>query len=127
VKGFKLVSKTPINRFKAPIGIVLKLMRAPTFSATSSLISKRFRIYAVAISYSALLNLLSRYVASQQYTKTSFYIGGISQVTFVVTRCGKAWYDDKLRCNTHRQNDLIRFVDKVIVKNLLRSAGTAWT
>jgi hypothetical protein len=45
----------------------------------------------------------------------------------VVTRRGKALYDGKLRCNTHRQNDFIRFVDKIMVKNLLRSAGTAWT
>ena len=102
----------------------------PGFGIISNVIAsaaKKAIFGYIAMVYGASLGLLFRCVASQQYTKTSFYIGGVSQVAFVVTRRGKAWYDGKLRCNTHRQNDFIRFVDKIMVKNLLRSAGTTWT
>ena len=75
--------------------------------------------------YGAPLGLLFRCIASQLYTKTSFYIGIVFQVAFVVTRRGKAWNDCGLRCNTHHPDYLMRFVDKVMLKNLIRSAGTA--
>jgi retron-type reverse transcriptase len=75
--------------------------------------------------YGAPLGLLFRRIVSQLYTKTSFYIGSVPWVTFVATRRGKAWGDCRLRCNTHHQDYLTRFLDKVMLKNLLRSAGTA--
>lgn len=75
--------------------------------------------------YGAPLGLLFCCIASQLYTKTSFCIGTVSQVAFVVTRRGKAWDDDELRCNTHHQDYLTGFVDKVMLKNLIRSAWTA--
>lgn len=75
--------------------------------------------------YGAPLGLLFRCTVSQLYTKTSFYIGSVLRVAFVVTQRGKAWSDCKLRCNIHHQDYLTRFVDKVMLKNLIRSAGTA--
>lgn len=64
--------------------------------------------------YGAPLGLLFRCIASQLYTKTSFYIGIVFQVAFVVTRRGKAWDDCGLRCNTHHQDYLTGFLDKVM-------------
>lgn len=75
--------------------------------------------------YGAPLRLLFRCIVSQLYTKTSFYIGSVPRVAFVVTRRGKAWGDCRLRCNTYHQDYLTRFLDKVMLKNLIRSAGTA--
>jgi group II intron reverse transcriptase/maturase len=76
--------------------------------------------------YGAPLNsLLFRCVASHLGTKTSFCIGSVFQVASVVTRRGKAWNDGGLRCNTHHQDYLIRYIGMVILKNLIRSAGTA--
>ena len=75
--------------------------------------------------YGAPLCLLFRCIVSQLYTKSSFYIEIVPRVAFVVTRCGKARGDCGLRCNTQRQDYPTRSVDKVMLKNLLRSAGTA--
>ena len=72
-----------------------------------------------------LSSLYFRCVASQLCTKTSFCIGSVFQVAFVVTRRGKAWNDGGLRCNTYHQDYLIQYIDKVMLKNLIRSVGTA--
>jgi hypothetical protein len=68
--------------------------------------------------YGAPLRLLFRCIVSQLYTKTSFYIGSVPQVAFVITQRGKVWGDCRLRCNTYHQDYLTRFLDKVMLKKL---------
>ena len=69
VKGFSRVSKTSINRSKALIGVVSRLSRAPTFSRTSSLISKRFWVYPIAKNYTRFVQ--SKHLTTLTYTFNS--------------------------------------------------------
>ena len=66
VKGFNPVSKTFLNRPKAPIGVVSRLSRASTFSRTGSLIPKRLRVYPGAKNYFRLVQ--SIYFTTSTYT-----------------------------------------------------------
>lgn len=68
--------------------------------------------------YGAPLNLLCRCGASQLHVKTPSYVKSVPWVAFAVTLCGKAWGDCGLRCNTHHQDYLTRFSNKVMLKKL---------
>ena len=69
MKGFGQVSKTSINRLKALLGTVSRLNRASTFSRTSSLIFKRFRVYPVAKNYIKLVQ--PKHFTTSTYTFNS--------------------------------------------------------
>ena len=69
VKGFGQVSKTFINRLKALLGTVSRLNRVSTFSRTSSLIFKRFRVYPVAKNYIKLVQ--PKHFTTSTYTFNS--------------------------------------------------------
>jgi hypothetical protein len=108
--------------------ILVTLLILPGFGIISHIIVSAARkpVFGyLGMVYGAPLRLLFRCIVSQLYTKTSFYIGSVLQVAFVITQRGKAWGDCRLRCNTYHQDYLTRFLDKVMLKNLIRSAGTA--
>ena len=108
--------------------VVRTLLILPGFGIVSQVVisASHKNIFGyLGMVYGAPLRLLFRSIVSQLYTKKSFYIVSVPWVAFVATQRGKAWGDCRLRCNTQLQDYLTRFLDKVMLKNLLRSAGTA--
>ena len=56
---------------------------------------------------------------------TRKYVGSVIEVAIVVTRCGKASIDSKLRSSIGRPRLFSAMLDMVTIRNLIRSAGTA--
>lgn len=54
----------------------------------------------------------------------NMYVGSVVGVAIVVTRCGKAPIDSKLRSSVYDQDYLRAMLDMITIRNLTRSAGT---
>jgi group II intron reverse transcriptase/maturase len=55
----------------------------------------------------------------------NIYVGSVVGVAIVVTRCGKAPIDSKLRSSVYDQDYLSAMLDMITIRNLTRSAGIA--